>query len=233
MSNPIPSALALAVINDGDLITASPHRSNYSAIQAAVNKVITALSGGTAGQVLQAADGTDVQWANSVTSYHSEFDIVNLATEQTVFTQSIPGNTIGIHGALLIFLEGDYLNSSGSSKTLTVKVTFGGTTVWGSISGTFTTGANHVPIMLHGLLANEGAANVQRFAGRIAAGAASSGSVAGLGTWASTSDQFAGTIGGSAAVDTTAAQTLAITVTHSAASASTEVKGSVHVLLIP
>jgi hypothetical protein len=40
MSNPIPSALALTAINDCALITASPHRNNYAAIQALANALV-------------------------------------------------------------------------------------------------------------------------------------------------------------------------------------------------
>jgi hypothetical protein len=61
----IPSALALATITDSSLITASSHRNNYAAIQAAVNALAAALDGGAAGQFLQAVDGTDVQWVNT------------------------------------------------------------------------------------------------------------------------------------------------------------------------
>lgn len=63
MSNPIPSSLSLSVISNGTIADATPVASNYAAIQAAVNEFVTALSGGAAGQVLQAVDGTDVQWA--------------------------------------------------------------------------------------------------------------------------------------------------------------------------
>lgn len=67
MSNPIPSALALTTIADNSLITASPHRSNYSQIQAALNALATALDNGTSGQLLSAVDGSDVQWSSSIT----------------------------------------------------------------------------------------------------------------------------------------------------------------------
>lgn len=58
----LPSNLALTNIQDGANIVAADHRNNYSAIQIAVNELITALSGGTAGQLLQALDSADVGW---------------------------------------------------------------------------------------------------------------------------------------------------------------------------
>ena len=63
MSNPIPNQLALTSIADGSQRLAAPIRNNYSAIQTAVNALITALSGGSVGQYLEAADSSDVEWA--------------------------------------------------------------------------------------------------------------------------------------------------------------------------
>lgn len=62
MANPLPNQLALTSIADGSQRLASPIRNNFSAVQTAVNALRTALASGTAGQVLQAVDGTDVQW---------------------------------------------------------------------------------------------------------------------------------------------------------------------------
>jgi len=67
MSNPLPSLLALTSIADGGPQQAAPIRNNYSAVQTAVNSLITALSGGAVGQVLQAVDSTHVQWSARTT----------------------------------------------------------------------------------------------------------------------------------------------------------------------
>jgi len=63
VSNPLPDMLALTPIADGSAQQAAPVRNNFSAIQTAVNANVTALSGGTVGQVLQAVDASTVQWA--------------------------------------------------------------------------------------------------------------------------------------------------------------------------
>lgn len=63
MANPVPNNLALSVINTGDTAQSAPLRNNYAAIQTAVNELIACFSGGTANQLLQAVDSTDVQWA--------------------------------------------------------------------------------------------------------------------------------------------------------------------------
>lgn len=62
MSNPVPSQIALTQLQNGTLADASVVQSNDAAIQAAVNALIVALSGGTSGQFLKAVDGSDVVW---------------------------------------------------------------------------------------------------------------------------------------------------------------------------
>lgn len=63
MSNPLPDLLALTSIADGSERDAAPLRNNYSLIQTAVNAIRTVLAGGTSGQVLEAADASNVEWA--------------------------------------------------------------------------------------------------------------------------------------------------------------------------
>lgn len=59
----LPSNLALTQILTDAQVLSADHRTNYAAIQTAVNQLIAALSGGTNGQFLQALDGTDVAYA--------------------------------------------------------------------------------------------------------------------------------------------------------------------------
>ena len=66
MSNPIPSLLALTSIADGSQQQAAPIRNNYSAVQTAVNALITALKGGTTGALLYATDASDVAYLPDV-----------------------------------------------------------------------------------------------------------------------------------------------------------------------
>lgn len=63
MSNALPSNLALSTINTDDPVASAPLRNNFAATQTGVNQVISCLSGGSLGQVLEAVDNSDVQWA--------------------------------------------------------------------------------------------------------------------------------------------------------------------------
>lgn len=58
----IPNTISLASIADGSLEVASDPRNNFSAAQTAINQLIAALSGGSAGQILQALSSTSVDW---------------------------------------------------------------------------------------------------------------------------------------------------------------------------
>lgn len=58
----LPSSLSLTSILDGTLAIAADVRNNYAAIQTAVNGLITALTGGTAGDVL-GGNGTTLTYA--------------------------------------------------------------------------------------------------------------------------------------------------------------------------
>lgn len=58
----LPSSISLTSILDGALAIAADVRNNYAAIQTAVNALITALSGGTAGDVL-GGNGTTLTYA--------------------------------------------------------------------------------------------------------------------------------------------------------------------------
>lgn len=66
----LPSTVAFATIADGSNIVASDHRNNYAAAQTGINGLIAVLSGGTAGQLLQALTSTSVDWnGGTYTSY--------------------------------------------------------------------------------------------------------------------------------------------------------------------
>ena len=157
-------------------------------------------------------------------------DVVNTAAETTIYSKSIPGNTIGIDGALRILVEGDYLNNTGGAGTVQVKFKFGGTTVLDTGALGFGGSANRTPITFDVLLGNLGVTNAQRVRGRIDAYAtpvtngmfATTSFTAGIG-------QYAGL-----AIDTTTAQTLQITVTLGSANALLEYRSfQVYVMQIP
>lgn len=58
-----PTSLALTSIADGSQIIASTHRNNNSAVQTAVNALITFFSGGLSSQVVTSGGGTTINYS--------------------------------------------------------------------------------------------------------------------------------------------------------------------------
>lgn len=102
----LPDALALTTIADDAQVTASPHRNNYTGLQAAFNALRTILAGGTSGQVLQSAGGTTISWADQ-TGAGTELDYKAVtaapaaitATTEATAVAVITGNTTTYDGS--------------------------------------------------------------------------------------------------------------------------------------
>jgi hypothetical protein len=194
--------------------------------------VMGSLAAGTAGQILTSqGSSADPTW--NTAGWSSTFDVVSTSALTAMLSQSIPGNTIGANGALLITVEGFYLNNSGASRGLLLGVGFAGANMWyDTTSATFfAASATAFPFYMQCLLANEGATNVQRVSGFVFMGQQTAAGTAGTGTitgGSSVNAPFTGT----AAVDTTTAQTLQVRCQHSASNGSLELKGSVHVQVV-
>jgi len=56
----------------------------------------------------------------------TQAEVVDTTVETTVYTFTVPANTLSSNRLLHLILTGDYLNNSGSNKTLTIRVNFGG-----------------------------------------------------------------------------------------------------------
>ena len=90
-------------------------------------------------------------------------DVKNTTAETTIFTYSIPGNTMRAAGRLHLSFDGDILDNIGTAST-TIKVYFGGTLV---LNGTLTNGPSAVRDTVKGFvdITNLGAANSQYVSG--------------------------------------------------------------------
>lgn len=131
MSNPVPSSVALTTIADGSPRIAAPIRNNFSALQAFANAINAILAGGTAGQVLTAADASNVQWADSVTRYtKTTAKAVNTTVAATDLLNAEINVALTAGKTLEAVLFGDFLNSTAGSRTAPrFQLVVGGTTV--------------------------------------------------------------------------------------------------------
>lgn len=199
---------------------------------------VTRLPVGSNGLVLQADSGeaTGLKWAagggagGGVTVLDrdvTEVEVVNTTTETTVYSSTVPGGTLGTDGMLEMVLIGRYFNNSGSNRTFTVIMKYGGTAIYRGLSGSIGSGSDPRSFLFHGFLGAAGATNAQRCNARQAVGRLNAEPPTGTGTTSVSADQQGNT---SVAVDSTADQTLEIAVMHNAANANLSFKAMVAIL---
>lgn len=104
----LPSSLALTSVGIGASLASAPVRGNFSDTQTAVNALITALSGGVAGDVLGGV-GTAVTYAKPP-GY--EYDYVEFTSDKTTTATTaagastvIAGNAVTYDGATAVWVE--------------------------------------------------------------------------------------------------------------------------------
>lgn len=182
------------------------------------------------------ADGekpSAAKWNSLVGVYErstSAVDVVSSAAETDLYSKSILAGHLSSDRMLRLTLLGDYLNNSGSTQTITLRFKYGATTMFGDVASV-ATGANRYPLLIVAHIAVLGATNSQWLAGSIALGSPLAGSVAGRGDIDGGMDPNANWSGsslfafdGSAAEDSTAAKTLAVTAQHGASNANLSIR---------
>lgn len=152
-------------------------------------------------------------------------DVVSTAAETTLYSFSVPGNVLDTQKMLRLTIYGDYLNNSGASRTIIVKVKYGATTLYADTSGSLAANATRHAFRMEFLLGNQNATNAQVLGGNICMSTA--GATTGLGDMATVAAATTGIdtdVYGSSAEDSTAAKTLDITVKHSASNGSLSIR---------
>jgi hypothetical protein len=151
----------------------------------------------------------------------SQVEAVNSTSPVVLYTYTVPAGVMGTGRQLLLTIDGDYLNNSGgtlaTSETLTF--TLGATTIWSDTGKLHATSSNRKPLQFIARITNVGAANVQVLGGFITLGG--SPSVTGIGEYGDDEVDANTAIGNTGlTIDTTAAQALALTVTHGQAAST-------------
>jgi hypothetical protein len=67
-----------------------------------------------------------------------QLDIVNTVVDTTLYTFSVPGNSLGTTHSLHLVINGDILNNSGVARAITMTLIYGTTTLYKATSGTIT-----------------------------------------------------------------------------------------------
>lgn len=148
-----------------------------------------------------------------------DLSVVNTTVETVVFSHSVPANAMGTDRVLNFRLIADDENQSAVSNTSTIRVKFGGTTVWQDdrVSGASTdTGAWDLNLYI----ANQGATNDQTGGGLIARQKVVAPTIGISGNVEATSFNAGPIVHAASAIDTTLAQIFEVTVQHSVADAA-------------
>lgn len=145
-------------------------------------------------------------------------DVNNSTTETTLFTATVPAGVMGTNRTLRLQIDGDYLNNSGLTLTTseTLRIYFGGSVIWADAGKAHAASANRKPLSITVRITNAGATNSQVLGGTITLGG--SPSTTGIGEYGDDEIDAQTAIGHATAsppaVDTTAAQTLSVSVQH-------------------
>lgn len=149
---------------------------------------------------------------NSVVIYKKavgELDVANTVTETDIVNEVIPAGKLGTTGAMRLTVLCDYKNDTGANKNLTVKFYMGSLVDTITITGVTAT-ATKYPFSLEFLYANQNATNSQILS-----------TFYPFPSLTTTNDvTLLQRLPVTSAVDTTVSNTMRVTVTHSAASAS-------------
>lgn len=161
---------------------------------------ITGGSSNTSG----ASNAFDLRYTKTLDVSSSTVSVTNTAAATTIYSYSVPANTLGTDKGLRLNISGQYLNNSGANRTVTITVSYGGTTMISqatpNIATSGTTGNWGINVYL--MAANATNAQRARLDGSFEAGTAADVVINDNGT---------------ASVDSTANQTLTVTVANSAA----------------
>jgi hypothetical protein len=163
----------------------------------------------------------------------TEKDVVSSTTPTDLLLPTgltIPGASIGANGALRCFLCGDYKNQTGATKTLTLSIVLGATTLWSdTTAGIASSAAGRHEWIMEFTIANCGAQNSNYMTG-VWYMSTAAGAVTGIGDLAVTASGTDGPAivpfgtNGKTAVDTSANQTLTVVATHSAIDANLSIR---------
>ena len=125
---------------------------------------ITLTDGGAGGALTIAAK------ERVLTRLVTELDIVSSVTETDILAYSVPASTLGTDKALRVTIKADYLNNSGSSRTFTLKLKYGATTMYSCVTPSLTTSATRRVVRFEFILFAKNSTTSQGISGSVKIG---------------------------------------------------------------
>lgn len=131
------SAAAASASNASTSETNSANNNTYAAEWAnkAEDSLISAAAGGdevddySAKHFANKAAAALVTATKILDSDNSQIDVTNTVTETTIYTHTIPANTVAANGTLRFTLTGEYQNNSGGADTIGLGIALGASTI--------------------------------------------------------------------------------------------------------
>lgn len=159
------------------------------------------------------------QFVGVLNRANSPSSISNTTTETAIYSFTVPGGIINSLKALRLTLFGNYSNNSGSTRTVRVRVKYAGTIWYDDTTAAIASSADAYPFFFQILLAGTGGATNNRIGGCLAIGAV--GATTGRGDLATDEIVCITPISGNVVTgDTSANQTLEVTIQHSFAAST-------------
>ncbi len=162
----------------------------------------------------------------------AQTDVVSSTTETTVYSFSVPANIMDANRCLNLRLMGDVLSNVAITDTITWRLKFGGTTVYQDTIDHAAISASRHPVYVDWMHCNDDATNAQLGHGIITEGTAA-GATTGIGDVETDEQEITATFQTAAgSIDTTLAQTIAVTITWDVSSASDSFQKEMAVLVL-
>ena len=177
------------------------------------------------GVVTGGTGGTTTIYKNSAT-----VSVVNTVTETNLLNATVTAGSMGTNGILHVVMSGYYLNDGGSSAGFTMRLKFGGTTIWEDDSTSFSDATIRKPMHMEFWVKNNGSASSQRSTGWYMFGESQDAPV-GYSDFSSVTTKPVGVINGAdSSISTASSQNIVITITHDTADTLTSVNANILLL---
>jgi hypothetical protein len=147
-------------------------------------------------------------------------DITSSSAENTIYSFTVPQNTMTATGVLRLSMEATILNNTGGNTTITVRIKFGGTTMYDDVTPVMATSASRRSFRVNVYIANQNSVSAQILSGTAEVGVAGT-ATTGYGDFGTDEIISRAPLGGTAAVDTSAAGRLLDITVQASSSATT------------
>jgi hypothetical protein len=190
-------------------LTSAQATSILDTFSSSLKGLVPSSGGGTANFLR--ADGTWVK-PTGVIDKSTIIQNVTAAVLTNLINYTVPGGTLSTNGILFIKSGGLWANPGGGTKTATLRIAYGGTTLWQSPSGN-SVPALTVPWNINLVLNSDNSANAQRVSGLIMIGSQTA--TVGFGSLLTDEILAATPISGTSAINSSVDQSLVFSVTLS------------------